>query len=383
MNTRQTLISFVLLMCATNCGDTGPVAVGPPTVASTAIAFSTWSKQENQQISLLQPNGTTTRLTRGPVWNRPIGWSPDGSRLLVFRHKWIAVGEYGRYIVVTPNSSQEVRLAHAPIWPPGEVAWSPDGTLIAIQDTSNTGYGTIHDPNTIDLVRADNTGTLPSIRGVRDTDYPNEDHVVLAPLGGATFSWSPDSRQLVIVAGQGRQSTIDLVNVNDGERKVLLRPRLGMSVFGNLAWSPDGSRIAFTAVGPKPDTSTIFTIQADGTTITRLGVGVLPHWSPDGSRIAFQNATTLEVLYADGTGVVHIPKSCANVVDAWPCSFTWSPDGSQIALSGPNTHGIWVANTDGTGITRLPTPPGAHDPPGAYDPLWQPAPAIISGLANQ
>jgi len=378
MNTRQILVSFALLVCATNCEGAGPVAVGPPTVASTAIAFSTWSKQENQQISVLQADGTTMRLTRGPVWNQPMGWSPDGSRLLVFRHKWIAVGEYGRYVVVTPNGSQEVRLAYAPIWPPGEVAWSPDGTLIAIQDTSNTGYGSIHDPNTIYLVRADNTGTLPSIHAVRDADYPNEDACCSGPLGGATFSWSPDSLQLAIVAGQGRQSTIELVNVNDGRRKVLLQPHHGMSVFGNVAWSPDGSRIAFTVVGPKPDTSTIFTIQADGTNITRLGVGVVPQWSPDGSRIAFQNATTIRVVYADGTGVVHIPKSCAEIVSGTPCSFTWSPDGSQIALSGepggPNTHGIWVANTDGTRITRLPTPPEA------YDPLWQPAPAAISGL---
>jgi Tol biopolymer transport system component len=428
MNTRRCLVILTLVF-ATGCGDTGAVAVGPPSVASTAIAFATWwddGSTDGQQVSLLRPDGTIAQLTHGSGLHVPLAWSPDGTRLLIYDSTGYPRLEFGHYAIVTPNGSSETRLTHAPTLRPGYAAWSPDSTLIAIQD-SKEGVYSPHDPYAIRLVRADNSGTLPTIHGVRDAptihgvrdaSFPNDKDIGTdLPLGGTTFSWSPDSRQLAIVAGRGLRTTIDVVNVNGGNRKVLLKPRSGLSGFGNVAWSPDGSRIAFTAFGRTSASPTIFTIQPNGMHITRLGVGVSPVWSPDGSRIAFQNTirfgflhtTVIEVVYADGTGTVRIPKSCGDAYTAYSCrdvlrfstSFTWSPDGSQIAFDfrGPASHpGIWVANADGSRLTQLPTPYGAklvfkcrHCPNGrpligwsrgASGPLWQPAPTAINGLAT-
>ena len=52
-----------------------------------------------------------------------------------------------------------------------------------------------------------------------------------------------------------------------------------------LVWSPDGSRLAFSA-GPR---GLVWVVGADGSGLTSaISHGVNPHWSPDGSRIAYE-----------------------------------------------------------------------------------------------
>jgi Tol biopolymer transport system component len=50
------------------------------------------------------------------------------------------------------------------------------------------------------------------------------------------------------------------------------------------AWSADGQKIAFHALGAFP---TIRVIDADGSNERMLGRGLAPSWSPDGTKIAF------------------------------------------------------------------------------------------------
>src|SRR5437868_5015135 len=55
------------------------------------------------------------------------------------------------------------------------------------------------------------------------------------------------------------------------------------------AWSPDGSRIAFTVIR-SGDAPSIYVMNPDGSNRTRLtssGYDYLPAWSPDGTKIAF------------------------------------------------------------------------------------------------
>ncbi len=73
----------------------------------------------------------------------------------------------------------------------------------------------------------------------------------------------------------------------------------------------------------------IYTVNADGSNLTRLTQGMDPSWSPDGSQIALSRWTTPWGIYtinADGSGERLLFSS--NVARA-P---VWSPDGTQIAF---------------------------------------------------
>ena len=102
----------------------------------------------------------------------------------------------------------------------------------------------------------------------------------------------------------------------------------------SLAWSPDGTKIAFTA--DRAGDRRIFVMNADGTDLVKLtdhpaGSGA-PAWSPDGRRIAFTvqrfGNDEIFVINADGTELVNLTRHSAD--DAAPA---WSPDGHRIAFT--------------------------------------------------
>jgi TolB protein len=74
----------------------------------------------------------------------------------------------------------------------------------------------------------------------------------------------------------------------------------------------------------------IYTVNGDGSNLTRLTYGLDPSWSSDGTQIAFarwDNPAGLYVMNADGTYI--------KPIFAWQqlLSPEWSPDGSMIAFS--------------------------------------------------
>jgi Tol biopolymer transport system component len=117
---------------------------------------------------------------------------------------------------------------------------------------------------------------------------------------------------------------------------------------GDAAWSPDGTKIAFSrGVG-------IWVMNADGSGQRRLTSGtydVQPAWSPDGTRIAFQRgrapAGDIFVMNADGSEQADITNNHAD-----NRSPAWSPDGTKIAFN--RGGGIFVMNPDGSNQRKLP-----------------------------
>jgi Tol biopolymer transport system component len=72
---------------------------------------------------------------------------------------------------------------------------------------------------------------------------------------------------------------------------------------GALAWSPDGSKMAFSSsdVSP-PDYSHIWVMDTDGSNLVNLTSNVRassvdPAWSPDGQRIAFTRYQGAYAIY--------------------------------------------------------------------------------------
>jgi len=157
---------------------------------------------------------------------------------------------------------------------------------------------------------------------------------------------------------------------SDGSDRQTLTSNEGYDSFPS--WSPDGKKIAFSAiryeegVGNKEE---IYTMNADGTDEDKLGNdgvgGFWPKWSPDGAKIAFltirNGERDLYVGNVDGTGQARLTNDPA---DAF--SPSWSPDGKKIAFA--RSGEIYVMDADdGSNVVNL-TDNGFTD----YEPSWSP-----------
>ncbi len=126
------------------------------------------------------------------------------------------------------------------------------------------------------------------------------------------------------------------------------------------ASSPDGTKIVFSR-GPE-GARQLHVMHADGSSVTDLTLPVRDAtqaaWSPDGSRIAFSceiDAGNLDVCLVnpDGSGLVRLTGEPG--LDADP---TWRPDGQLLAFttdrfSGTSETAITTMRIDGSGIAAL------------------------------
>jgi Tol biopolymer transport system component len=145
------------------------------------------------------------------------------------------------------------------------------------------------------------------------------------------------------------------------------------------AWSPDGSKIAFSRQGPQDTRTGVYRANADGSGLLRLTAaasgGADPTWSPDGTKIAFASGDSnadIFVMNADGSNPINLTNNPA--IDLSPA---WSPDGSKIAFvstrdfpSGGDVSKafeIYVMTADGSNPIRL-----TNNTDQDADPSWSP-----------
>ena len=173
-------------------------------------------------------------------------------------------------------------------------------------------------------------------------------------------AWSPDCSRIVYSAS-GSLWTMR----NDGSRRSRLL-RYDGGYLHEPKWSPDGSRIVF-ARQIQLEThwqSHIWMANADGTAKKQLTTGDVwddsPSWSPDIDRIVFRRTAAdgtgdifartdadsyLALVGASGGGVTALTAG-----GGWDHTPAWSPDGRRIAyVSG---SAVWLVNPDGTAAER-------------------------------
>jgi Tol biopolymer transport system component len=123
------------------------------------------------------------------------------------------------------------------------------------------------------------------------------------------------------------------------------------------AWSPDGTKIAFSST--RDGVAHIFVMNADGTGTRRLTNtnqrDAHPSWSVDGERIIFSREGALFDVAAAGGQARRVGAGLGSAEDP-----SYSPDGKLIAFDyrrrGSKNRQIYVMNSDGTGmraVTRL------------------------------
>jgi Tol biopolymer transport system component len=244
--------------------------------------------------------------------------------------------------------------------------WSPDGKKVAfVSDYTKAGHGNWN-VFVMDTTAADQAVNLAT----QITDYAPPEKVEISDL-----AWSPDGSRIAFTRGN-----------NSGGDQVIVDNADGTSVFplpiggpGNNrfpSWSPDSSKIAYATTKNAPEQ--IYVVSSQGGIGPPLanGVGHEPRWSPDGSKIAFDGYQggknfgyiDLHVVSVDGSGTPLIVT---------PSPFTewtfgaWSPDGGRIAYRATDSEGktvYWVMNANGTGAHPLATPSGGD----AREASWSP-----------
>lgn len=190
---------------------------------------------------------------------------------------------------------------------------------------------------------------------------------------------SPDRRRIVF--SSNREFPWDFVSDlyaigTDGNGLVRLTAS-GSDWVGSQAWSPDGSRIAFTSW--RDGNAEIYIMNANGSGVVRLtrndALDMEPAWSPDGSTIAFcsdrgssEGVFDIYLMSAlDGAGIVNVASA--------GCDPVWSPDGSRIAYTtgfgSPSPPDLAVIGADGTDFVQL--HPGDVSSGDAFaEPSWSP-----------
>jgi dipeptidyl aminopeptidase/acylaminoacyl peptidase len=265
-------------------------------------------------------------------------FSPDGGRL-VFGQATLSSrsGEDTAYeddaaLVITEvaadgSTSGTTTIPVEDLSAPPCPLWSPDGRWLA--------FGAASEVWLVDTV----TDELHRLRGYAATD----------------LEWLPGTDELGIA-----DNGIHVYSVKTRE----VRP-LGIGGAGQLAWSPDGTTVAFTRgtrVGSgeaEHDESSLWLVDADGTNERQVAAGyqanhgVGPVWSPDGRYIAYQRVTgcceshEVVLVTADdndrgtplGADVVIPPPTTPGTdrpLSWYPWSVTWSPDGSMLLYNAWN-----------------------------------------------
>ena len=190
-----------------------------------------------------------------------------------------------------------------------------------------------------------------------------------------TPHWSLDGRELVFVSDRS------------GEREVYIAEIAGDSQGGQLtnlrnlsqhkapdwqpAWSPDGSRVAFSSY--RDDNWELYLVQVDGTNLVRLTddpeSDFSPAWSPDGRQIVFVSRRYGDAdLFVLDLGTGEIAQRTTGELDEFDPA--WSPDGRWIAYV--TQHGdqgdVYVMRADGADPINLTRSPYAND----FQPTWTP-----------
>jgi len=312
-----------------------PVPAGPPTPSPALdvqrVNGEVLSFTGGNLVAMNPETGKGRVLVKdlGMVWDA--NWSADG--------RWVGYVKPSEGILRGPNDtpdpitlwvvgpSQEPRQVATGIEPGGGVhgpaltwMWSQTGAELATFDGPRI--------STIDPTTGETTGVGSIPKGVGDVTSP--------PV------WSPDGTQFVFGARGGAIYSMD---ARSGATSLLVRlPGKHLDSVDQIIWSPDGAHIA-VMTDLVPGAGREYVLNADGS-----GVRVVVDdaksgavaWSPDGTRLAYDQGSGPEgnhriwVAAMDGSPPIEIgsPPAAPCVNPDFLCAgeLAWSPDGARIAL---------------------------------------------------
>jgi Tol biopolymer transport system component len=225
-------------------------------------------------------------------------WSPDGSKLLV------ELGNGFGVIAAAATVKQPTLFVHNAV----SETWLSDGRLIAYLNEET-------DEQAAEV--AATGGPVRYIAGTRGEFQP-------VP--------SPDGTKLAFASVSDRTKlfTISVASADGSHRRVIAQSR---AILPSPSWSPDGRFIAYASA------DAVDVIPSTGGRPRRVTGAELPWtvaWSPDGTEIAFGNTpgdsdfADIVLVHPDGTHRRVVVHRGAGV--NWG-GIAWSPDGGSLAVA--------------------------------------------------
>ena len=182
------------------------------------------------------------------------------------------------------------------------------------------------------------------------------------------IAWSPDGSQVAFSGCCTGGGTFQIYKMNADGTGFTQLTTSGRNTLA--AWAPGGQRIAFTS--KRDGNFEIYTMSADGTNQLNVtndpGKDEAPAWSPDGAQIVWDSDRSgklqVYIMKSDGSIVSNLTTTTSNETEP-----NFSPDGTKITFESDRTgnHDIFTMNADGTSQTDVTTNSGADDRP-AYSP---------------
>ncbi len=281
-------------------------------------------------------SGQPRRIFEKVPWNRPVAasWMPDSRRLVLAGNPAPATGAtlwLADPRADTSNASL-TRLLADPDSGQATPSVSPDGKRLLFSKVDVDR----------DIVELPLDGSAPRT-------------LLATSLQEFSPTWSPSGDQFAYITR--RNGTDELwIHSKQGNWD---RPVVTAKEFPTLeallspVFSPDGSRIAYTALLAASDRRRSLAISpAGGGTPTIIADGYAPSWSPDGTQIAFlwikpDGSLPAATISVGSERTPHaIPGLPANVPPEW------SPSGQWIAVS--SYRGVTLASLDGKDPRVLP-----------------------------
>jgi Tol biopolymer transport system component len=303
------------------------------------IMFSSDRFQAGPTIYTMDSDGSNqTRIAESVKGDSSPAWSPDISKAALVRPG----GGVGQVLTIERMGHLYTDVLRTEIGPGTDVSWAPNALTMAFARFENDSYN------------------------IWVRDYDGSRQLLASPTDDREPAWSPDSHRIAFV----RETALYIVDV---DTNTVTPIATGAASVRAVAWSPwldlpedplSRTRIAYIG-WTDANGSGLHIIDADGTNdrwIVRHASQ--PTWSPDGTRIAFSasyvppvGGETLNdeiwLIDVDGTDPVRLTVDPARGPDdTWP---TWSPDGTQIAFVSDRdgNEEIYRIGVDGTGLVRL------------------------------
>jgi dipeptidyl aminopeptidase/acylaminoacyl peptidase len=281
--------------------------------------------------------GETHRLSMPEGSSRDAEWSPDG--------KWIAfLSSRPGQVKDSPAGKTQLYVMPADGGEAMQVTkmeqgvdgfdWAPDSKRVAV------------------------SAEAPETKAMKDRKESFGDYHVIHADYEMTHLWLVELPKADMA---GRVSAA-------GEPKLLTKGN-DFSV-QDFRFSPDGTRIAFTAT-KDPDlisegTAQIYTVNVDGGAVKKLtdanGPNGGPHWSPDGSEIAYTTANGDKYFFYADQRIAVIPSKggAAKVVtpdfDEDAGLLEWGPDGIYFSAQQKTKAGLFVVDPKTDVVKAVETP---------------------------